>query len=1119
MPISEADIKLLESHRMTDADDGGGRMTGNVIADGASNNIFPDISELDRTYGRVNLRKVFPAVLTPTVDTYYGAHMIVERPPTDPAVTALLFTTGDWNDERAAARNHIERYVVAGPVGPWFLYDVQVVGQRQILLFARPGGELPEVGDVLFLIEDEGGAGEFSQYVRIIEVSSEVRAFTGSNGGEFRREIITCQLTDPLRDTYHGAVITPYDDITPAARVRTTLVADASKYYGARALAAAAFTGELTVSAAGAYGRLVPSARSESPVADFQAGGAAVQTITSGGTDFAIPGPAHTEMIAVEVNNRAYTYVCNLQPIPAPGVATVDYRALGRWYRIGDQGDGTLTGPAGGAGTLDYTTGTLTLTLGALPDVGSAVIVTWASRVHYTDRAGTAELEMPVLEHALGEPVVPGSLTVTWLRGGAQYTATAAVDGAIQGDGLDGRLVAATGDVYIEFTQLPDHNSQIRFDYDTAVAQSATLDQCTPSFPQSGQVAFTLPSHLPARPGSVRVEWTVLESTVTPGSRCVPTYIWAPKPGGGVVAVESGCRTAPDPQYGSRECDHVVIDDGAGALGDGGTVDYATGDCLLVYGVPYDSVRWDQRTGAWVTESRTGALVGGTGAMTARWVEDSAAPTARSVTLTLPPLRIRFLPLLADHLVPGTVRFRIGAVAYSDRAGQGLLYWDDGTVAGSIDYEQRAATITHHTGGESVVVDSLVSTFGQWCDYNFTYRTPGSPLQPGSLIQTATALDGVMLSETTDFSGVIASATAAGTVDQEMGFVTIRFGALTPDADLTPEQKNEPWYDPADIDQNGDIWVPLFVYPNTVRASMVVYSYLPLDAGVLGLDPVRLPSDGRVPIYRPGDVAVVHHTGQIVENAPSNGQVIDCGRQRLARLRILDDTGAAMAAGDYTADLDAGTVTLDNTAPYTAPLTVHHTVADMAMVSDVQIDGTLTLTRSLTHDYPADETLVSGALIIGDRWARYHNLFDQSTWTGAWSDTLIGSAATATFNDVQYPIGVSNDGAIEERWYCRFLNTTEVEIYGEHVGGLTLTGQNRWPIANDIAPENPATGNPFFTIPAAGWGAGWGAGNVLRFNTQGANHPVWISRSIQQSEPATGSDQFCIQIRGDIDTP
>jgi len=28
---------------------------------------------------------------------------------------------------------------------------------------------------------------------------------------------------------------------------------------------------------------------------------------------------------------------------------------------------------------------------------------------------------------------------------------------------------------------------------------------------------------------------------------------------------------------------------------------------------------------------------------------------------------------------------------------------------------------------------------------------------------------------------------------------------------------------------------------------------------------------------------------------------------------------------------------------------------------------------------------------------------------------------------------------------------------------------------------------------------------------------VWIARSIQQSPASTGSEQFCIQIRGDID--
>ena len=51
MTILETDIKLMAAERMTDTDDGGGRETANEIVDGVSNNLFPDISRLDRVYG------------------------------------------------------------------------------------------------------------------------------------------------------------------------------------------------------------------------------------------------------------------------------------------------------------------------------------------------------------------------------------------------------------------------------------------------------------------------------------------------------------------------------------------------------------------------------------------------------------------------------------------------------------------------------------------------------------------------------------------------------------------------------------------------------------------------------------------------------------------------------------------------------------------------------------------------------------------------------------------------------------------------------------------------------------------------------------------------------------
>ena len=81
MPIQSGDVKLLKSAVMADVPEGGGAPTGLVIADGVSNAIFPDISELDRAGGRVNLRKSFVQVATDDTDTYFGANVIVAEPP------------------------------------------------------------------------------------------------------------------------------------------------------------------------------------------------------------------------------------------------------------------------------------------------------------------------------------------------------------------------------------------------------------------------------------------------------------------------------------------------------------------------------------------------------------------------------------------------------------------------------------------------------------------------------------------------------------------------------------------------------------------------------------------------------------------------------------------------------------------------------------------------------------------------------------------------------------------------------------------------------------------------------------------------------------------------------
>ena len=92
MAISKNVIKIMGSENLTDFTDGGGMMSGIEIVSGNVNNLFPDISPLDRALGRVSLRKCYAIALTDDNDTYQGCHVILSDPPDDPLVSVSLFT-------------------------------------------------------------------------------------------------------------------------------------------------------------------------------------------------------------------------------------------------------------------------------------------------------------------------------------------------------------------------------------------------------------------------------------------------------------------------------------------------------------------------------------------------------------------------------------------------------------------------------------------------------------------------------------------------------------------------------------------------------------------------------------------------------------------------------------------------------------------------------------------------------------------------------------------------------------------------------------------------------------------------------------------------------------------
>ena len=175
----------------------------------------------------------------------------------------------------------------------------------------------------------------------------------------------------------------------------------------------------------------------------------------------------------------------------------------------------------------------------------------------------------------------------------------------------------------------------------------------------------------------------------------------------------------------------------------------------------------------------------------------------------------------------------------------------------------------------------------------------------------------------------------------------------------------------------------------------------------------------------------------------------------------------------------------------------------------------VTLTQPVGADF--DEGAVfSTALRQGDRFARVKRIYDQQSWDGTtWHDDLYGNQAAAGYDATNYPISVSNLGAITERWALRFrANAQEFDLIGQHLGQIAAGSINE-----DFSPMNAAANAPYFTIRAAGWGSGWTAGNVLFIDTEGAEAAIDLVRCVQPSSPAGLEDSFLIVQRGGVDRP
>ncbi len=565
MAITVDKLKFYTAERMTDFEDGGGQMTDNEIVSGASNQIFDDISDVDRASGDLSLRKVYAAVTSADTDKYLDAGVVILRPPADENTSVVAFSTGSHYDERSDLVALLENSISRGVRYNGWLYGTHVPGQRALLLWTRPEIEAPSVGARLCLINLVNGVETTSEYVWITSVVTERQTKTDEKG-QYEIQAITCELAYPLIYNYSGnepARIDPSGIVNGGLAYETRYNPDIIALYGIKPLAVAAATSDYSVQVDSLYQQMIPTGLQETALADTNPGGdspalvggtsdpdsrssftTALNLVKPDGTMYlggaCSPGTlsitvsgatltdqdgvillggvtdvgsldysngvctfnsacpnystasktvsyrpavrdlrvADTMGLNVTVENRGYVWVATLAPIPAPQSLRVAYQVNSAWYVLYENGSGQLSGADSsyGAGSLNYSTGTVTLTTGELPDVDSTILFSWTTPVNYIIRGGATVNPAKIRGQTAHQQLVPGSVSISWST--ITLAEPVTPDGTLTGTGGSGTVDYATG----EWTVIPDSLPAIGTEFTVAYDYTAATDVKSETF-------------------------------------------------------------------------------------------------------------------------------------------------------------------------------------------------------------------------------------------------------------------------------------------------------------------------------------------------------------------------------------------------------------------------------------------------------------------------------------------------------------------------------------------------------------------------------------------------------------------------------------------------------------
>lgn len=433
-----------------------------------------------------------------------------------------------------------------------------------------------------------------------------------------------------------------------------------------------------------------------------------------------------------------------------------------------------------------------------------------------------------------------------------------------------------------------------------------------------------------------------------------------------------------------------------------------------------------------------------------------------------------------ETVLPGYSRLRKideTKVFTDDKQGRFIA---NGYVFATIDYETGVITDIDGVDYSGTVDDNLGVTIvkGDRKTRNKQWQLPNSSFARDSLYITYQTTDGTTFSASSDLSGAITGTSATGEVSAT-GYVDITFTV-----DVKPESIRYDYNEVAQVT-------------------------VPSPEG--GFDTSTLPSGGVVNIFHKFGQVSVQNRERTQQQGLTSGQVISVINDANF-VDIADAQGASLWSAtdaNYSYDKSTGEVTINaGVSAFSPPFIITAIQSELVTISGIS-GNILSLLTPLKRAYPAGAT-ISSVQVLGDFQAQSKDERTLAAWQNNFAD--FGAPASSAINTVQYPIELTNIGAIAQRWAIVFTSTTAYNVIGESVGNI-YSGDT----LNDCTPINSFAGAPYFILRKESFGAGLNPGEAFLFETLAASKPTMLTRSVSPGHSEITRDNSTLSFRGNKD--